>query len=179
MMPVMSHDLRFKHPFSCITSGPSGSGKSSFCISFLQNFDTLCTEPNFDGGILWYNDEKNAIPSQQLASIDAVDRVQYHEGVPENFLNDVSFIVSYKSRRSVKRGLFERGVPPIYKGIHHRIISIILITQNLFHQGRYCRDISLNTKYLVLLKNVRDKNQFSHLARQFIRRTAPVCTRRT
>ena len=52
------------------------------------------------------------------------------------------------------------------KGSHHRNISVILITQNLFHQGRYCRDISLNAKYLVLLNNVRDKNQFMFLARQ-------------
>jgi hypothetical protein len=51
-------------------------------------------------------------------------------------------------------------------GSHHRSISVIVITQNLFHQGRYCRDISLNAKYLVLLKNVRAKHQFSHLAKQ-------------
>ena len=43
---------------------------------------------------------------------------------------------------------------------------MILITQNLFHQVRYCRDISLNAKSIVLLKNIRDKNQFTHLARQ-------------
>jgi len=29
-------------------------------------------------------------------------------------------------------------------GSHHRNISLILITQNLFHQGRFCRNISLN-----------------------------------
>jgi hypothetical protein len=49
---------------------------------------------------------------------------------------------------------------------HHRNLSVILITQNLFHQGKHCRYISLNVKYLVLLKNVRDKNQFWHFARQ-------------
>jgi ABC-type dipeptide/oligopeptide/nickel transport system ATPase subunit len=49
---------------------------------------------------------------------------------------------------------------------HHSSVSAILITQNLFHQGRFCRDISLNAKYLVLLKNVSDKQQFSYLARQ-------------
>jgi hypothetical protein len=52
------------------------------------------------------------------------------------------------------------------KGSHHRNISFILISHNLFHQGRFCRDISLNAKYLVLLKNVRNKNQFVYLARQ-------------
>jgi len=49
---------------------------------------------------------------------------------------------------------------------HHRNISALLLTQNLFHQGINFRDISLNAKYLVLLKNVRDKNQFLYLARQ-------------
>jgi len=52
------------------------------------------------------------------------------------------------------------------KGSHHRNISVILITQNLFNQGCYCRNISLNAKYLVLLKNARDKNQFMFMARQ-------------
>jgi len=47
-----------------------------------------------------------------------------------------------------------------------RNISVVLITQNLFHQGRFCRDISLNAKYSVALKNVRDKSQFQYLARQ-------------
>ena len=52
------------------------------------------------------------------------------------------------------------------KGSHHRNISVILRNQNLFHQGNHCRTISLNAKYIVLLKNTRDKNQFTYLARQ-------------
>ena len=50
------------------------------------------------------------------------------------------------------------------KDSHHRDISVILITQKLFHQGRFNRDISLNAKHLVVFKNVRDKNQFAYLA---------------
>jgi hypothetical protein len=46
------------------------------------------------------------------------------------------------------------------KGKHHSNINVILITQNLFHQGRYCRGISQNAKYIVGFKKVRDKNQF-------------------
>ena len=61
------------------------------------------------------------------------------------------------------------------KGSHHRNVSIILITQNLFHQAKYCRDISLNAKYIVLIKNARDKNQFTNLARQVY---PEVCTSR-
>ena len=57
-------------------------------------------------------------------------------------------------------------MPLVYKSRHHRNISVILITQNLFHKKRYFRDISLNAKYIVLLKNIRDKYQFTPLARQ-------------
>jgi hypothetical protein len=49
---------------------------------------------------------------------------------------------------------------------HYRNISFILITQNLFHQVSSTCDISLNSKYIVVLKNPRDKMQIVHLARQ-------------
>ena len=41
-----------------------------------------------------------------------------------------------------------------------------MISQNLFHQGRFCSDISLNAHYIVAFKNVRDKKQFMCLAGQ-------------
>ena len=37
-------------------------------------------------------------------------------------------------------------------------LSAILLLQNLFHQGKYGRDISLNAQYLILFKNIRDTN---------------------
>jgi hypothetical protein len=46
----MASDIRFQNPFTCIIGGPTG--KSTFCIRFLQNLDTLCTEPDFPGGII-------------------------------------------------------------------------------------------------------------------------------
>lgn len=52
------------------------------------------------------------------------------------------------------------------KVIHHRTISVILINQDLFQSGRFSRDISRNAKYLVVFKNVRDKNNFAYVARQ-------------
>ena len=74
-MSVINQDLRFKHLFTCIISGPSGSGKSSFCIQFLQNLESLCTDPNFDSGILWSYGEENSVHSQQLASADVGKRI--------------------------------------------------------------------------------------------------------
>ena len=50
------------------------------------------------------------------------------------------------------------------KHSHHKNISIIYITQNLFYKGQ--RDISLNAGYLVIFKNPRDRSQIQYLARQ-------------
>jgi len=52
------------------------------------------------------------------------------------------------------------------KGSHHRNVSLVLVTQNMFHQGPSSHDISLNSKYIVVFKNPRDKTQIVHLARQ-------------
>ena len=42
-------------------------------------------------------------------------------------------------------------------GSDHRNLSVIYIVQNLFHQGKGSRSVSLNSHYLVLFKNPRDK----------------------
>ena len=52
------------------------------------------------------------------------------------------------------------------QGCHHRRISVIFMTQNLFQKGSKSRSIALNTYYLLLMKNVRDASQISFLGRQ-------------
>jgi len=77
----MSGDLKFRHSFSCIVSGPSGSGKSSLCIRFLQNLDYLITEETFAGGIVWCYGEESAVPSRHHLPA----KFRFNEGFPEDF----------------------------------------------------------------------------------------------
>ena len=49
---------------------------------------------------------------------------------------------------------------------HHKNLSVFLILQNFFHQGKYGQDISLNSHYLVLFRNKRDKNIIKILGTQ-------------
>jgi len=62
--------------------------------------------------------------------------------------------------------VYSKQVCDMFTRGSYRYISVILITKNLSHQGRLCRDISLNIHYVVALKNVRDKKQFMYLANQ-------------
>jgi hypothetical protein len=81
----MAGDIRFKHPRTCIIGEPMWSGKSTLCVRFLQNLDSLCTKPNFSGGIIWCYSEQSAVLRQQLNTFR--NNVQIREGVPENFEN--------------------------------------------------------------------------------------------
>ena len=49
---------------------------------------------------------------------------------------------------------------------HHRNTSVVYITQNVFDRSTHHRTISLNTHYMVLFKNPRDKSQVDVLSRQ-------------
>jgi len=55
---------------------------------------------------------------------------------------------------------------------HHRNVSVVYLTQNVFDKNKYARTISLNTHYLVLFKNPRDASQFATLARQMYPNTS-------
>jgi hypothetical protein len=61
----------------------------------------------------------------------------------------------------------DRRVSDLFtKGSHHKDLSVIMLVQNMFHQGKFMRTISLNAHYMVLFKNPRDAGQIRHLAAQ-------------
>jgi hypothetical protein len=49
---------------------------------------------------------------------------------------------------------------------HHKNMTVILVSQNIFDQGKAAKTISLNIHYLVLFRNLRDKRQIKCLAQQ-------------
>ena len=90
--------------------------------------------------------------------------VRYNEGVPEDFgsANGEPCIVMLDD---LLTDVYSKQMCELFtRGSHHSNISVILITQNLFHQGRFCGDNSLNAHYILALKNVRDKKEFMYLA---------------
>ena len=64
------------------------------------------------------------------------------------------------------------------KGSHHRNISIVYLTQNVFPQGKACRYIALNTQYLVLFYNLIDRQQVATLARRIYPSTSVTFMRK-
>ena len=80
-----------------------------------------------------------------------------HEGVPEDY-GSANGELSLVILDDLLTDVYSKQVCELFTQCsHHRNLSVILITHNLFHQGSFCRDISLNAHYIVAFKNVREK----------------------
>jgi len=89
---------------------------------------------------VWCYGEKTAVPSRHQLPAN----FRYNVGVPEDFgsANGETCLVILDG---LLTDAYSKQVCKIFtRGSHHRNISVILIRQNLFHQGTFCRDISLN-----------------------------------
>ena len=100
-----------------------------------------------------------------------IPTIEFVKGIPESLENDSYLDVNKRNLIVIDDQMIEAGkdnriVNLFTKGSHHRNLSVIYIVQNLFHQGKGNRSISLNSHYLVLFKNPRDKLQILTLAKQ-------------
>lgn len=146
-------DPRWKHPFSAIVAGPSGCGKTVFVTNFINQIDQMCSTVFEE--ILWYYDTHKPA--------DCNLPVQFREGLPDFEDSVLPRLVIIDDLMRETNG---KVVDLFTKGCHHGNTSVFFITQNLFHQGKGQRDISLNAHYIVCFKNPRDKGQIRHLAHQ-------------
>ena len=107
----------------------------------------------------------------------AMPHIEFVKGSPTALEQDSYFDVSKPNLivfddQMIDASKDKRIVNLFTRGSHHRNLSVIYIVQNLFHQGKGSRSISLNSHYLVLFKNPRDKLQILTLAKQmFYRQT--------
>jgi hypothetical protein len=152
-------DPQWKHPFTALICGPTGCGKSHFVTRFIQHLPALVNTPITE--VVWCYSEWQDLYEANKNSI-----VRFHQGLPqlEDFpSNEGARLVIIDD---MMREADERVVDLFTKGSHHRNLSIMFISQNMFHQGKGRRDISLNSHYLVCFKNPRDRAQIGHLSRQ-------------
>lgn len=139
-----------------LISGPSGSGKTTFLKKLLINKTYLINKEI--KRVMWCYGEEKAKPD--------FPNVEYYFGLPEHIENETNEAILL-ILDDLMMGAFNKTVCELFtKGSHHRNLSVIVVTQNIFHKASHTRDISLNSKYIIVFKNPRDKLQFQILARQ-------------
>ena len=112
-----------------------------------------------------------------------IPRIEYVNGKPDH-LNDQHYINVGRRNLLVFDDLMteakcdQRIADLFTKGSHHRNISVVYLTKKLFPQGKACRDIILNTQYMVLYNNPIDRQQEATLARRIYPSTSTVFMKR-
>jgi hypothetical protein len=102
---------------------------------------------------------------------DSIYGVSFHEGLPEeDTIKD--FGAPHIHKIIILDDLMSKvtSSPTILdlfcQFSHHLNLSVIFITQNIFHRGKCSRSLNLNSHYYILFKNKRDVNQIKTLGRQ-------------
>lgn len=159
-------DPRLQLPFSCLVVGPSGCGKTVFVKNVLENCEHVMNDvPN---NIVWiYTSFQPLYTELQKKN----KKIRFIKGLPDSFEDESPFPADQTHLVILDDVIFQASDHPEVVRIftqyrHHRNMSVIMLTQNVFHQGKFSRTIGLNTNYLVLFKNPRDKLQMNILAQQ-------------
>ena len=149
-------DPRWKHPFTAIVSGPTGSEKTVFTFRFISEAANMISPP--------------------------VEKIMYCYGEYQPVFNDYPDVIFHEGLLDISQFDGEHKILLILDDLisetndsvsniftkvsHHRNVSVMYLTQNLFYKSEQTRTMSLNAYYIVLFKNPRDAMQVSTLARQ-------------
>lgn len=162
----MEDKFQFVHPFTMIVAGPTMSGKSTWIKNLLLfNKQLIIPAPE---RILWIYKRWQPLYDELKYWISGIKFIQ---GITEDIKTD-KFINSRERTLLViddmmKDATQDKEICELFtEGAHHRNLSVICIMQNLFNKGKENRTMSLNSQYIVIFKNPRDRQQIATLARQ-------------
>ncbi|VDH97956.1 Hypothetical predicted protein [Mytilus galloprovincialis] len=158
--------LPFQSPCTCMVSGATQSGKTTFVMKLLKHSSTMFKIPPVR--IVYCYTEFQPTLEQAENTIPNFD---LHEGLPSR--SDLiewtnpekhTVIVLDDMMRLISKS--DDALHLVTVLSHHRNCSVIYITQNLFEKGTHFRSISLNIHIFVLMANNRDKKQLLAFASQ-------------
>lgn len=156
--------IGLEHPFTCLIAGPSKCGKTIFLQKLLASLKAYVTP--FPERIIWVYgiENKNQMKVINESSETPIEFMQQIPDVSE-FSEFIPTLLIIDDMMNDAGG--SKTVADLFtKGCHHKNISVILVLQNLFHQGKKMRDIHTSTNYIVLFNNPRDKSTIKYLSRQ-------------
>jgi energy-coupling factor transporter ATP-binding protein EcfA2 len=159
------YDFRLKNGAVIQVVGPSGSGKTYFVCSLLGSKSSF-RKPIKE--IYWHSGIAEGEIGDTLKKLKRLRRVHYVIGFPDDWIDqpkkhDVIVIDDLFEEANRNAATFNQLFTKIAR---HRQVTVLFLTQNIFHQGGKHRTRNLNTHYLVLFKNPRDKTVIDFLSRQ-------------
>lgn len=201
-MEVQTVNAQWQHPFTCICSGPSGSGKSTFVRQLVLSQKQII-DVQFDYLVIVIGTHasenkilaslKRDIPPSltDVRLIELNEKFSTRKEMIEMFPHQLKKFIVDKNSKGKKgciifddlmKELGEMGILlELYtKMSSHYSLSVIQITQNLFHKGggKHASDhvsVYRNAHVTVLFNNPLDKHSFWTVASRLTRKgSAPL-----
>ena len=144
--------------------GPSGSGKTFFVCELLSRKDLFLSPIKTTHWLMGTDEGESGLTNSVMKKLK---NVKFYKGFVDNWKDlakpgdclVIDDLFDEANREKDFTNLFT-------KVARHRKITVIFITQNLFHQGGNHRTRNLNVHYLALFRNPRDNTVIDFLARQ-------------
>lgn len=167
----MPFDIRLKSSFNLMIVGPTRSGKTSWVKNLLTIGDQIFTKKPVKVFLFYKMMQDMYIEMKETNLVHELINVS--KDMPT--LDDIQEMVGPFRDSGGSMIIFDDCMSEINQDFenlfcnlsHHMNCSIIFLTQNLFYQDKTFRTMSRNTQYYVIMKNDRDKAQFSILGKQY------------
>ena len=143
--------------------GPSGSGKTHFVCKLLQARHLFKSKFN---NIYWHHADlgESGLTGKEICKLKGIKFIKgFDNGWSKRLRKGDVIVIDDLYQESNKEADFNNLFTKISR---HGEVTVIFITQNLFHAGGQHRTRNLNVQYLVLFKNPRDGTVIDFVARQ-------------
>ena len=150
------------HPFTMCVVGPTRSGKTFFVADLIRNRKTLIDKP-LEKVVYVYCDFQPIFYELQAEDPNIIFTNCLQE-IEELATESTLLIVDDQMDVAAKGKDNELLTRFFLKHSHHRGVSIALILQNAFKSS--LREVNINTMYLILFDQPRDRSTIVTLARQ-------------
>jgi hypothetical protein len=148
-------------------TGQTGSGKTRFVFQLLKTVNDMYVEDPPNEIMYCFGIHQPLFEEMEKT----IPNITFHQRLPSPEVID-EFTADSLHRLIVLDDLMHRVAQIVAmellftQGCHHRRLSVLFITQNIFPRGTKSRTIALNTTYLVMMKNVRVVSHVTTLGRQ-------------
>ena len=168
----MVFDLRLKKNFKIFLSGPSGCGKTTFITDLITNLDQISVDPP-KKVIYFYKEWQTKFTDLE-------------QTLGVNFIEDNDMIVEQIKDFSVPAlVIFDdmlnsenlKAVAQLFTVFgRHLNLCLAFLTQRLFNNNEFFRQISQNSDYIGVFKNPRNSREIRTLASQITPKTLELLT---
>lgn len=164
MSCATSVDFSFRCPFTLSCAGPTGAGKTSFLQRLISNSPKAYNKapgPFF----YFYNVHQPVfLEMERDFNVTFIQGMCTMDWIREHIdpTNNATIILD-----DLGKEITADTAEVFSVASHHFSCNVALIIHNLFNKNKNFRDISLNSKYICIMKNPRDISSILHFGKQF------------